>query len=408
MIVPRRIWGKKRTHKRKFGKKIAVIFVLLILGAGTVNYARPIPSVAPQLTKAPVFSAEPIQLNWPSFGQSAIATSDLGVLATNGMQKPLATASIAKVITALCILEKYPLNASENGPNVPISAADVAIYDDYISKDGSAVAVEEGETLSEYQLLEALLLPSANNLADSGAIWAYGSLDAYVQYANTWLASNGLTSTHAGVDASGFDGATTSTASDLARLGGLALKQPVLREIMAKRSADLPVVGTVYNYNAVLGQAGIFGVKTGNNDQDLGAFLFAADVPVGVKTVTVTGAVMDASSLREALQTAVTLVDSVKSNFSTVTVVTAGQTMGTYTAPWGASTAIVTAKSFSVLRWNGQAITSKDTASTVQPDTPEQSVGQLQVRLTRTAGSVPLKLSRTLPGPSFWWRLTRH
>jgi D-alanyl-D-alanine carboxypeptidase (penicillin-binding protein 5/6) len=44
--------------------------------------------------------------------------------------------------------------------------------------------VQLGEELSEYQALQALLLPSANNIAETLARWAFGSIDAYNAYAN--------------------------------------------------------------------------------------------------------------------------------------------------------------------------------------------------------------------------------
>ncbi len=133
------------------------------------------------------------------------------------------------------------------------------------------------------------MLPSANNIADSLAAWVFGSHDAYAAYATAFLQSHGLNQTHVGSDASGFDPSTTSTASDLTALGLLALKSPVLMSIAGEKSADLPVAGTVRNYDEVLGQNGITGLKTGNNDADPGAFLFTGSATIGGKTIPLAG-----------------------------------------------------------------------------------------------------------------------
>lgn len=135
-----------------------------------------------------------------------------------------------------------------------------------------------GEQLSEYQMLEAMMLPSADNMADSLAIWAYGSLPAYQAAANQYLANHNINDTHVGVDASGLDPSTVSTAHDLVLLGEAAMQNAVLAEIVAKPSVNgFPLMGTISNTNTLLGQNGIVGAKTGNTDQAGGVFVFAAN-----------------------------------------------------------------------------------------------------------------------------------
>lgn len=400
---------RPRPPKRHPGRWLAGVAATVLITAGTWNYARPLPVITATPVHAEAYAAKQLDLDWPAFGQSAIATANQGILAIHGPQTPMATASIAKVITALLVLQKYPLQPGQTGPTLTLTTADVNLYADYLAKDGSVVAVQAGEQLTEYQLLEGILLPSANNLADSAAIWAYGSLEAYHEAANQYLATHGLTDTVTAVDASGYDGATTSTSSDLARLGQLALAEPVVAEIVAKPSAYLPTNGTVYNYNTVLGEQGIIGIKTGNNDQDLGAFLFAAQLPVGSKTVTVTGAIMGAGSLRQALQSSLPLLASVQRGFSEITVVHKGQQLAIYRAPWGATTHAVAANDLTVLRWDAQKLTVTTSLEPLsRPGPHPASVGNLQARLTHEAGQVELQLDRPLAQPSLWWRLTRH
>lgn len=219
---------------------------------------------------------------------------------------------------------------------------------------------------------------------------------------------HGLTQVHAGTDASGLDPSSAGSASDLARLGLLALEQPVLVEIMSKTQTTLPIAGTVRNYNSLLGTNGVFGIKTGNNDQNLGALLFAAKVPVGSGSVTVTGTVMGASSLTAAIRSSGALVASVASNFTETTVVKKGQTLATYVAPWGVTAEAVATKDVRIVRWNGDDVQTKTMLSTVSPGGKTSKVGSVRVYTGTTSADAALQLNRNLDGPSFWWRLTRH
>jgi D-alanyl-D-alanine carboxypeptidase (penicillin-binding protein 5/6) len=398
---------RPKPKKHRLRKVLAVLIVLLA-GLGIWNYSRPLPVLQANQLYNRTIEAKPVHLQWPNFGQAALATSEDEVLAATDQQTPLATASIAKVITALCVLEKYPLKPGQSGPTLTLTSADVNLYTDYLGKDGSVVPVQAGESLSEYQLLEGMLLPSGNNLADTAAIWAYGSLADYHAFANQFLATHGLTNTHVAVDASGYDGATTATASDLARLGQLVVAQPVLMEIVGKTSTDLPVAGRVYNYNWALGEQGIIGIKTGNNDADLGAFLFAARWDIGGKSVTVTGAVMGAGSLQQALQSSLPLLASARQSFTAITAVAKNQPLATYQAPWGATAHAVAAKGISFVRWNTEPVSVATEVQSLKPAHQSASLGEVQVRTTREVGSSKVQLDHPLAGPSFWWRLTRH
>jgi D-alanyl-D-alanine carboxypeptidase (penicillin-binding protein 5/6) len=53
---------------------------------------------------------------------------------------------------------------------IPVSADDVATYQSEKSQGQSVLPVAAGEQLSEYQALEALLVPSGNNIADLLAV----------------------------------------------------------------------------------------------------------------------------------------------------------------------------------------------------------------------------------------------
>jgi serine-type D-Ala-D-Ala carboxypeptidase (penicillin-binding protein 5/6) len=400
-----------RKHKSgKLAAVIACIVFLISLGIGTWNTLRPLPPIAvsQQAVTSNLVSSTP--LSWPSGGEAAAETQGISPVLTTGTQKALPTASVAKIITCLTVLQAKPLSTGDLGPTMTLTQADLDLYNNYVAKNGSVIHVAPGEQLTEYQALEALLLPSANNIADSLAIWAFGSMDAYHSAATQYLQQLGLANTTVGSDASGLSPDTTSTPSDLIRLGEQAMANPVIAQIADQTSATLPIEGTVYNVNRLLGQDGIMGIKTGNSDEAGGNLLFAAktDVAPG-KTVTIIGVIMGQDNLNAALDAAIPLLNSIKANLYIATPVRAGQTIATYTAAWGATATAVAKKDLSFVAWKG---------TVAQPDvhlqknnlsyTKGAAMGTLAVTAGNVSAGSDIVLTSTIPEPNFWWRLTRH
>lgn len=381
---------------------VGLVFILSM----SANILRPLPNASVQITPPGVPQAQAVTLKWPGTGQAAIAAEDYGMLSAYGPNTPMATASIAKVITALCVLQKYPLATGQAGPTITLSKRDVALYVDQLQHNGSNIPVYDGEKITEYEAIEALLIPSANNMADSLAIWAFGSLENYATYANTYVLRHGLVKTHIGSDASGYDPSTTSTASDLARLGLLVRSQPVLMEIANKKSTILPFVGRVNNYNTVLGVHGINGVKTGNNDQNNGALLFTADIIVGGKTIHISGAVMGQDSLPLALQHSAALVASISGNFEHTVYVHKGQVVGTAKTPWGGTANVVAHSDISFVRWKGEPVKIQKTIHNTNATNAEE-MGALSINAGQAQASSTLEITTPAMEPGYWWRATR-
>jgi D-alanyl-D-alanine carboxypeptidase (penicillin-binding protein 5/6) len=389
-------------HYRRWPYPVLVLIILLALG--TTNYLRPLPAASAKVDISVPPASVP-NLSWPTAGQSAVAADTYGLLGSTANQSSLATASIAKVITALCVLQKEPIPIGQSGPTFTVNANDVAIYNNYVAEDGSLLPVQQGEQLTEYQAIVALMVPSANNIADSLVQWVFGSQAAYVTYASKYLQVHGLDNTHIGSDASGFDPSTTSTASDLTQLGLLAMQNPVLMQIAGQNSTALPVVGVVNNYDTVLGQNGITGLKTGNNAEDTGAFLFTATTKIGDKTIPLAGAVMGATDLSLALKESVTLAGSLAKGFQQVTILSAGQKVGQMSTPWGGSAQIITSGSLQLIRWQGTPITERHE---VHVKVLQGIIGDVEANAGPSSATANLKLTHAIPLPSFWWRLSRH
>lgn len=397
----------KRIVKRRHAILVVTVVALILGFYGFAAFRKPVSALTPHIPQTAQTTAAGADLNWPTNGETAVGAVGYGVLATNGTQRALPTASVAKIMLALAVLKKYPLVAGEQGPVLTMTQADVDSYDTYMSEDGSVAKVSLGEQITEYQALEALLLPSADNMADTLARWSYGSISTYSNAANGIAASLGMNNTHFGaVDASGLSPTTTSTAHDLVLLGQAAIDNPAIAQIVAKSYATIPVAGTVHNYNWLLGSDGVDGIKTGNSDQAGGVFLFSAQktFPNG-KSVTVVGVVMDPSAtLNQAITESEPLVQSTEDGFTTTTLIHAGQVIGSYNVPWAGSVNAVAGKSIAVITWHGQNIT--PSISLMKLHVPVAKGTQIgTITFPNNFGSVPITISDSVTSPSWQWRL---
>ncbi len=346
-------------------------------------------------------------LSWPSTGQSAAGILDSDILNTHGAQRPIPIASTAKVITALVVLQTKPLKPDQQGPITTLTATDVAFYNNYAAQDGSLVPVSAGEQISEYQMLQSIMLPSANNIADSMALWAFGSLKAYGTAANTYLTQHGLTNTRVGEDASGLSPTTTSTAQDLVKLGKLAMNEPVLSKIVGQSSATgIPHTSTVKNVNFLLGTANIVGIKTGNTEQAGGVFISASRVTINSKPVTIVTSVVGTPTLFIALKDSLALIKSAQANFRTVSLIKTGDIVGRYDVPWSSSIDAIASQDLTINTWKGSVAKAKVRLKPVGIN--DKIAGEVIVPASALSNkrAVSIKLRNSPSVPSSWWRLT--
>jgi len=228
---------------------------------------------------------------WPAEGQAAFIQGGQSRVQAGPNQRAAPIASVAKVMTAYLVLRNHPLEPGEDGPTITLSDADVADTERRRGQEESVVSIVAGEELTERQGLQALLLPSANNIAAVLARWDAGSAGGFVARMNATARSLGMTHTRY-TDPSGFDDATVSTAADQVRIVDRAMRLPVFARIVATPSATLPVAGTVHNTNTLLGYEGFVGVKTGSDEAAGGCFAFRAIRWIDGKRTTITGVVL--------------------------------------------------------------------------------------------------------------------
>jgi serine-type D-Ala-D-Ala carboxypeptidase (penicillin-binding protein 5/6) len=225
-------------------------------------------------------------IDWPATGQGAVAVLGSGLMASSPRQPIVPIASLTKMMTAYIILHDHPLRPGESGPSLTMNASDYAEWVQADSTDESNVGIKMGEVLSEYQLLEALLIPSADNVAVMLADWDAGSVPAFVAKMNATARALGLVSTTY-ADASGVNPKSRSTASDQAILAATLMSNPVVRSIVRQPSLPFQVNGTIWNFNPALGTDGIIGVKSGYTSQAQACLATAAFRDVGGRSVLV-------------------------------------------------------------------------------------------------------------------------
>jgi D-alanyl-D-alanine carboxypeptidase (penicillin-binding protein 5/6) len=398
------------SRRRRLWVGFALLAALFLAGAAVVRAeTKATPRVLlhrtiPLLVRLP---GKPFHPAWPREGQAAARIEGLANLGTSGRQVPVPIASVAKVMTAYLTLRQHPLAPGREGFRIRITRADVADMRERIARDESVIEVRAGESLSERQALEALMLPSANNLAALLAVRDAGSIGRFVAEMNRAAAGLGMRHTRY-TDPSGFEPSTVSTAADQIKLARAAMAEPAFARIVAMPSAELPVAGRVINYNELVGRDGYLGIKTGSDEAAGGCLLFARRIQAGGRTLTILGAVLGqrrGELVQAALAAADRLAGSVAAATGVRTAIPAGARVLIARSPDRHRVAGVTPAPVRQLGWPGMPVRVR-----VRMSAPGSSVADRQRLAILTAHgssvrSVPVLAREALPAPSFGWRL---
>ena len=211
-------------------------------------------AVASALVLSPSAFAGPPSVQAAAYVVENGATGE--VLAASHPNARRAIASLTKLMTVLLTLEHTRLDAVVTVPAEVTNVGESTIY------------LREGERMSVRDLLEAALIPSANDAADTLAYTVgRGSQSRFVARMNAKARQLGLRDTHFvrpdGLDAPGH----VSSARDVTKLARILMRRPVIRQIVGERTATLSGARTVYTRNNLLySYPGLLGVKTGHTD----------------------------------------------------------------------------------------------------------------------------------------------
>jgi D-alanyl-D-alanine carboxypeptidase (penicillin-binding protein 5/6) len=403
---------------------VAVAGVVLVAIAAALVAVAPLtrrvppPMVTVALPAAVTLPGAVPVLPWPRTGQAAVAVAGIGRVGTSGAGRPVPIASVTKAMTAYAILLGHPLRVGEQGPALTVTAAQAAAYQVEASRSESLIPVRAGAVFTERQALQALMLPSANNMARILGAWDAGSVEAFVARMNATAAALGMRDTRY-TDPSGLDPATVSTAADQVTLGLAAMRLPAFADIVAQTGATVPVAGWVHNSNRLLGRDGVVGIKTGSTTQAGGCLLFAVRVAVAGRAVTIVGAVLSqpgigsGPQLTSVFAAARRLIQAVPKILATYTVIRAGKPVVVVRGPLGTGTTLNAVADLSLLGWPGLTVA---LVADVPPLPPALHAGSLLGRLSLLTGagadqqpiSTALRSGEELARIGAWRRMTER
>jgi len=197
---------------------IALLTLYLGLSQITSVYAQNYDQIAP-----PVYSAASVVLMEASTGTILYSSNGADI------KYP---ASITKIMTALIVLE----HTSDFNERVLISERVIADT----PRTSSHIAMDVGETLSVYEALYAMMLPSANDVSVALAEHIAGTVEDFVYLMNRRAHALGAIDTYfanpSGLPAAGH----VTTAYDIALIKREAIQHPLFVDIIRTRRFDIP------------------------------------------------------------------------------------------------------------------------------------------------------------------------
>ena len=246
-------------------KKIRFVLPLLLI----------ISIIVPNYAQALIFNPA---LNIYSEGVYMLNLNEDQVVYQKNQNELFHPASLTKIMTAVVVLEHFADNP-EDMKTIKISAPSSA-YNDFAGKNVSTADIRANEKVSYYDLLYALMLPSA---CEAGNIIAYNlggkNIENFVKKMNETAKRLGMTNTNF-VNAHGLhDDAQVSSPRDMAILAKYALTFPTFVEVSSAKDYRLPATdihpnGTYIRHtNAMLHSSSSYyyehasGIKTGTLDE---------------------------------------------------------------------------------------------------------------------------------------------
>ncbi|MFD4399218.1 hypothetical protein [Kitasatospora sp. NPDC058478] len=403
---------------RRALKRITIwtAFLAVVLGAAVVaQLLRPLPDAKVRMSAAGSFSfaGDPLDLAWPAKGQSAAEVVGVGSLGSSGQETPSAIASVTKVMNAYLILQKFPLKKGESGPKITV---DKQAAQESGNVDESRVTLTEGQVLTEYQALELLMLPSANNVARLLARFHSGSEEAFVKLMNETSAKFGMTNTTY-ADPAGFLADTKSTAKDQLKLAEQVMQDEIFRQIVSTPETSLNNAKISNTNNLINPKTGVIGVKTGSSTPAGGCLMWAAYKEIGGVKRLIIGVTLGQQAtspnpgdgiLPTVLKVSGKQIQAAQGGLTGQTVVKKGDVVGTVDDGLGGKVQVVATKDLVVAGFPGITGTvTLDAAKLGHTAKAGQEVGLLRVGAGDDKTEVPVALQSDLNPPSIQSRLMR-
>ncbi|MDD9376955.1 serine hydrolase [Streptomyces sp. ZAF1911] len=401
-----------RTAVRRF-KIYAPILVLLAVILAVVQLVRPLPKPTLKVTANTSYTFEggAPSLPWPKEGQAYMAAAGLGPVGSFGEQKPVAIGSVAKAMTAYVVLKDFPMKKGEKGQMLPVDKT--AVEDGKKETEGESTVnnLKEGDKISQEDALNAIMIPSANNVARLLARWD-GGQEAFVKKMNDTAKELGMTNTTY-TDPSGLDATTVSTAEDQVKLGLKIVEMPELIAITKKPEWIDPTGKKWRNYNDLVPFNGSLGIKTGSTSKAGGNLLFAAEKKVGKTNQLIVGAVLGQHGvpiLGTAIAASKNIMLATQKMLTAAPVVKKGSVVGYVDDGLGTHVPVVATADVEAVGWPTLTIAIKLADGATQlPQTAKagSEIGMLTVGEGASQVKVPVALQSDLTAPGIGKKLTR-
>ena len=259
-LSPRRRPAHLPHRRRRPGRSLQTFLLSGLVAAALLAIAG-VTTLTPAVTDAvrgPQAEIVPPTGDLPPIAAAAyvVVDGDTGeALASLNADQPRPVASLGKLMTARLVLDAGPLEDIATVPPLQVAG------------DESQAGLEPGDHVSRDELLQAMLVASANDAARTLAVDVAGNEHSFVRMMNAEAAAAGLDATRYANPVGLDDPAQHSSAADVAHLARDLMQDPAFRRIVAADSiridgSELPTT------NDLLGAyRGADGIKTGHTDE---------------------------------------------------------------------------------------------------------------------------------------------
>jgi D-alanyl-D-alanine carboxypeptidase (penicillin-binding protein 5/6) len=214
-----------------------------------------IPKIPGTILPPPVLTA-PIPPDISAASAIAIDRQTATVLYAKNATEHRAIASVTKIVTALIIL-------SNHNPAEVITVPTLPSY----PQDAEVMGLVPGDTFRLGDIVEAALIPSDNDAADTLAIIDAGSPTKFAAKMNATMAEWGIPDTHFASPSGLQDTNNYASADALAKIASLALHNTDFARIVNYQTVSITSgQGRTYNLkstNDLLASGQFYGIKTG-------------------------------------------------------------------------------------------------------------------------------------------------
>lgn len=197
----------------RFKKFLIVLIILMLILGNNFCYA---------ISDVPEISSDAAIL---------IDSSSEKILYSKNENEKMYPASTTKILTAILVLENCNLDDIVTIPYEAISS---------IPSGYSIAALQAGEQLTVQQLLQVMLVHSANDAANVLAYHVSGSIDSFATLMNKKVADLGLTNTHFTNPSGMHDEKHYTTAYDLAIIMKYCMKNSTFRSLSSLKHCIIP------------------------------------------------------------------------------------------------------------------------------------------------------------------------